>query len=101
MSSGKVLLDDLPLSKFHLKITALTFGAHLVDGYILGLIGITMTRLPAHMGSNDPFWSGFIGSSALIGLFLGSLFFGRISDRLGRQKIFSVSFVVISLGSLL
>ncbi len=100
MSVKQTRLDDLPLSKFHFKITALTFGAHLTDGYILGLIGIAFTQITPVMGL-DPFWQGMIGSSALIGLFLGSLFFGMVSDNLGRQKIFSISFLVIAVGSLL
>ncbi|WP_027188721.1 MFS transporter [Desulfovibrio cuneatus] len=99
MHQQKIRLDDLPLSPFHFKITALTFGAHLTDGYILGLIGIALTQITPLMGLNS-FWQGFIGSSALIGLFLGSLFFGMVADSLGRQKIFLISFVVIALGSL-
>jgi putative MFS transporter len=42
-----------------------------------------------------------LGSSALIGLFMGSLVLGWISDYIGRQKIFSFSFVIITLASAL
>ncbi|MGO4119007.1 MFS transporter, partial [Rhizobium ruizarguesonis] len=44
---------------------------------------------------------GLIGSSALIGLFLGSLILGYISDFIGRQKIFVLSFILITLASFL
>ncbi|MFV8038264.1 MFS transporter, partial [Enterobacter cloacae complex sp.6730764] len=47
----------------------------------------------------DPFWMGMIGSSALIGIFLGSLLFGRLSDIMGRQKIFLTSFLIITVAS--
>ncbi|WEI19062.1 hypothetical protein PY247_02800 [Acinetobacter proteolyticus] len=40
-----VNIDNVPLNKFHLKITALTFGAHLTDGYIIGLIGMVFTLI--------------------------------------------------------
>ena len=40
MNTETIRIDDLPLGKFHCKVIALTFGAHLTDGYILGLIGI-------------------------------------------------------------
>ncbi|MDF0606253.1 MFS transporter [Neisseriaceae bacterium TC5R-5] len=95
MTTTRIQLDDVPLNRFHLKIAGLTFGAHFTDGYILGLIGITLTLLTPHW-QLDAFWQGMLGSSALIGLFLGSLFFGWVSDYLGRQKIFLVSFILIT-----
>ncbi|WP_458722688.1 MFS transporter [Pseudomonas brenneri] len=98
MSTQPVNIDDLPIGRFHLKIAGLTFGAHLADGYILGMIGIALTLISPQM-QLDPFWQGLVGASALIGLFLGSLFFGWISDTLGRQKIFLVSFVLITIAS--
>jgi hypothetical protein len=100
MSVQPVKIDDLPIGRFHLKIAGLTFGAHFTDGYILGLIGIAFTLLSPQM-QLDAFWQGLIGASALIGLFLGSLFFGWISDKVGRQKIFLVSFVLITIASVM
>ncbi|SEC01949.1 MFS transporter, putative metabolite transport protein [Pseudomonas saponiphila] len=100
MSAATLKIDDLPIGRFHLKIAGLTFGAHFTDGYILGLIGIAFTLLSPQM-QLDAFWQGLIGASALMGLFIGSLFFGWISDHLGRQKIFLVSFVLITLASVL
>lgn len=100
MSGQTVKIDDLPIGKFHIKIAGLTFGAHFTDGYILGLIGIAFTLINPQM-QLDPFWQGLIGSSALLGLFFGSLFFGWISDHLGRQKIFLISFVLITLASVM
>ncbi|MGB3697278.1 MAG: hypothetical protein WBA05_07575 [Gordonia sp. (in: high G+C Gram-positive bacteria)] len=37
--------DNEPLSRFHLRITALTFGANFSDGYALGSIGIALTAI--------------------------------------------------------
>ncbi|MBE5102272.1 MFS transporter [Priestia aryabhattai] len=93
-----VKLDDAPLNKFHVKIAGLTFGAHFTDGYILGIIGIALTFLKPEM-ELSPLWVGLVGSSALIGLFLGSLILGWISDFIGRQKIFVFSFILITLAS--
>ncbi|MBU8879805.1 MFS transporter [Bacillus sp. FJAT-29790] len=100
MAKSMITLDDAPLNKFHFKMTALTFGGHFTDGYVLGMIGIALTLLTPQMDLN-PLWIGLIGSSALIGVFLGSLILGRIADIVGRQKIFALNFVIIVLASIL
>ncbi|MGE7837409.1 MFS transporter [Viridibacillus arvi] len=99
-SVNTIKLDDAPLNRFHIKIAGLTFGAHFTDGYILGIIGFALTLMTPQMGLS-PFWVGLIGSSALIGLFLGSLILGWISDYIGRQKIFVFSFTIITIASVL
>lgn len=95
---GRVNLDDVPLNRFHIKIAGLTFGAHLTEGYVLGTVGYALSAMGKQMPL-DPFWMGMIGSSALIGIFLGSLLFGRLSDIMGRQKIFLTSFLIITVAS--
>jgi putative MFS transporter len=92
---NRVALDDVPLNRFHVKIAGLTFGAHFTEGYALGTIGYALSSLNKQIPL-DAFWTGLLGSSALIGIFIGSLVFGWLSDRLGRQKIFLLSFIIIT-----
>ena len=100
MNTSPVRMDDLPLNRFHCRIAALTFGAHLTDGDVLGVIGYAIIQLTPAM-QLTPFMAGMIGGSALLGLFLGSLVLGWISDHIGRQKIFTFSFLLITLASFL
>lgn len=100
MHAKTVRMDDLPLNRFHIRMAALTFGAHLTDGYVLGAIGFALAQLTPQM-SLSPLQEGLVGGAALFGLFLGSLVLGWISDRIGRQKIFTFSFVLITLASFL
>ncbi|MBI0580723.1 MFS transporter [Neobacillus cucumis] len=100
MTNQIVKLDDAPLNKFHYKMTALTFGGHFTDGYVLGMIGIALTLLTPQFDLN-PYWVGLLGSSALIGLFFGSLILGRLADVIGRRKVFTLNFVIIILASIL
>jgi MFS transporter, putative metabolite transport protein len=93
-----VLLDDVPLNAFHIKIAGLTFGAHFTEGYALGTIAYALSAMSSQM-QLDAVWKGMIGSSALMGIFVGSLVFGWLSDRIGRQKIFLLSFVIITLAA--
>lgn len=71
MNTSPVRMDDLPLNRFHCRIAALTFGAHLTDGYVLGVIGYAIIQLTPAM-QLTPFMAGMIGGSALLGLFIGS-----------------------------
>ncbi|WP_322028447.1 MFS transporter [Paraburkholderia sp. J76] len=95
---GRVTLDDIPVNAFHIKIAGLTFGAHFTEGYALGTIGYALASLNKQMPL-DTFWTGMVGSAALIGIFLGSLVFGRLSDRMGRQRIFLLSFLIITIAA--
>ena len=49
MNTSPVRMDDLPLNRFHCRIAALTFGAHLTDGYVLGVIGYAIIQLTPAM----------------------------------------------------
>lgn len=94
-----ISMDDLPLSKFHLKVALYTTGGKFCDGYILGVIGIALTLLGPQMELSS-LWYGLIGSSALIGLFLGSFFFGWLTDKIGRKPIYLTTialFIVFSI----
>ncbi|WP_026556428.1 MFS transporter [Arthrobacter sp. 35W] len=91
-------LDTLPFGRFHAKITAMTFGANFSDGYSLGIIGAVLPLLTTQMGLSG-FWEGMLASSALIGLFLGSLVLGRVSDIIGRQRVYALNFILIVLAS--
>jgi putative MFS transporter len=42
--AGATSYDEIPLNRFHLEITALTFCANFSDGYELGIIGIALPR---------------------------------------------------------
>jgi MFS transporter, putative metabolite transport protein len=97
-AQNTVTLDDVPVSAFHIKIAGLTFGAHFTEGYALGTIGYALASLNRQIPL-DTFWTGMIGSAALIGIFLGSIVFGRLSDRLGRQSIFLFSFLIITIAA--
>ena len=97
-ASRPISIDDVPLNAFHVKIAGLTFGAHFTEGFALGTIGYALAAMNRQMPL-DAFWMGMIGSSALMGIFFGSLVFGWLSDRLGRQKIFLLSFVIITVAA--
>ncbi|MGW4335861.1 MFS transporter [Rhodococcus koreensis] len=93
-------LDQIPFNRFHAKITAMTFGANFSDGYALGMIGAVLPSVSAGLGLTS-FWEGMIASSALIGLFFGSLILGRVGDIIGRQRLYVLNFALIAVVSVL
>lgn len=87
-----------PLTRFHLRVTATTFGANFSDGYALGIIGAVMPALSETMHLSGV-WQGLLGASALLGLFFGSILLGRVADVVGRQKLYLYNFVLIAAAS--
>jgi MFS transporter, putative metabolite transport protein len=87
------------MNAFHVRVCCYTTGGYFCDGYILGSIGLVLPLISGPMGLGSV-WQGLLGASALIGIFLGALIFGPITDRIGRQKILVFDLVVFVLASL-
>ncbi|WP_406205641.1 MFS transporter [Streptomyces decoyicus] len=93
------LIDDARFSPFHKKMFVLTAGGQFLDGYLLSIVGVVVLGISEDLGMSASA-AGLIGASALIGLFLGGLVFGRLTDRIGRQLLFTLHFIVIAAASI-
>ena len=85
-------LDRLPWSGFHrLVVTALGI-TWILDGLEVTLAGSVAAALQTsprlHLTAEQV---GLTGSAYLVGAVLGSLYFGHLTDRLGRKKLFNVT----------
>ncbi len=100
MENTLITMDNMPLKKFHYKLAAYTVGGMLIDGYILGIIEFALVLIVPYMNMN-PVWQGLIASSPLMGILVGSLIFGRISDKIGRQLIYTWHFIILIICSFL
>lgn len=87
-------LDDAPLSTFHKKLTLFSSGGPFLDGYILSIIGIALVQINEAWGMGT-LWNGLIGASALIGVFIGGLVFGNVTDRIGRKLMYTIDLIAI------
>ncbi|PRD14878.1 MFS transporter [Pantoea coffeiphila] len=97
--SAHISVEDVPLSRFHRLLTVRSGGGSFVDGYVLSIIGIAMTKVSPALGLNA-FWEGLIAASALIGIFFGGFLGGVLTDRLGRRLIYFVGPTLFILCSL-
>lgn len=94
------VIDNTNLSKFHMKMTIASTAGQLCDGYLLGIIA---PALPLFAAANliTPTLLGMIGAATLLGVFLGALIFGRLTDKYGRRKLFILQLFLILILSLM
>ena len=76
--SNNMSVEDVPISRFHRLLTVRSGGGSFVDGYVLSIIGIAMTKVSPALGLS-PLWEGLIAASALIGIFFGGFMGGVLT----------------------
>src|ERR1700712_4813194 len=82
-----VTIDDAPVRAFHWRLLAFVAGGMFIDGYIIGIVIGVFPRVPASFGLTSNYM-GLLAAAPLIGLCLGSLLLGPVTDALGRKPLF-------------
>jgi MFS family permease len=94
-------LDRLPWSKFHWRIVIGLGTVWILDGLEVTIVGSIASRL-TEKGSGIGMTAADIGLAAAIyvtGACIGALFFGQLTDRFGRKKLFMVTLGVYLLAT--
>ncbi|HZA09255.1 MFS transporter [Mycobacterium sp.] len=89
-------LDRLPWSRFHWRVVVGLGGVWILDGLEVTMVGNVAARL-TEKGSGIELTAGEIGVAAAVyitGACLGALFFGQLTDRFGRKRLFMVTLVL-------
>ena len=85
-------LDRLPWSPFHSLVIAALGITWILDGLEVTLAGSVAAALQQsprlHLSAEQV---GLTGSAYLAGAVLGALYFGHLTDRLGRKRLFNVT----------
>ena len=93
-------LDRLPWCRFHRLVVAALGITWILDGLEVTLAGSVAAALQTsprlHLTAEQV---GLTGTAYLAGAVLGSLFFGHLTDRLGRKKLFNVTLGVYLLAT--
>jgi MFS family permease len=93
-------IDRLPWSRFHTRLVMALGVAWILDGLeitIASNVGPDLTqKATLHMSAGGV---ADIATWYLIGEIIGALFFGRLSDKLGRKNLFMVTLGVYLVGS--
>jgi MFS family permease len=83
-------IDRLPWARFHWMVVMGLGTVWILDGLEVTIVGSVAARLTQH-GSGISITAGGIGTAAAIyvsGACLGALFFGQLTDRFGRKRLF-------------
>jgi MFS family permease len=93
-------LDALPLGRFHLLVIAALGITWILDGLEVTLAGALSGELKqsSALGLSNA-QVGLAGSCYLAGAVLGAVFFGWLTDRLGRKKLFTITLTVYLLAT--
>jgi MFS family permease len=89
-------LDRLPWSRFHWRVVIGLGTVWILDGLEVTIVSAIASRL-TEPGSGVSMTAADIGIAAAIyvaGACLGALFFGQLTDRLGRKKLFMITLAV-------
>ncbi len=89
-------MDRLPWTKFHWSVVIGLGVSWILDGLEIQLVSESGFQETLGMSSAQV---GFTGTIYLVGQVVGALTFGRLTDRLGRKKLFILTLVIYLLGS--
>ena len=96
-------LDRLPWARWHWLVVIGLGTVWILDGLEVTIVGSMSDALKPEgdgLGMSS-FQIGFAGAAYVAGACVGALFFGHLTDRLGRKKLFMVSLGVYSVATVL
>ena len=83
-------LEKLPFSPWHRRLLLLAFFGTLFDAADFAMFGAALPPIAREFGLG-PAQAGLLATTGLFGAFLGALFWGTISDYIGRRTAFKVT----------
>lgn len=96
-------MDRLPWARWHWLVVVGLGTVWILDGLEVTIVGSMSNALkPDDTGLGmSSFQVGFAGSAYVAGACLGALFFGQLTDRFGRKKLFLITLGVYTVATVL
>lgn len=91
-------MHDMPWSRFHWMVIFGLGTAWILDGLEVQIVAAGGFEKTLHMSAADV---GLAGTVYLLGEVAGALIFGRLTDALGRKKMFTLTLMVYLVGAAL
>jgi MFS family permease len=89
-------MDRLPWARFHWMIIVGLGISWVLDGLEIQIVSNAGFAKEFHMDAGQVGW---VGTVYLVGEVVGALVFGRLSDKLGRRKLFILTLLIYLVGS--
>ena len=89
-------LETLPFSKWHRNFFILGFLGVMFDAADFALFGAALPPIAREFGLG-PAQAGLMATVGLVGAFVGALFWGTVSDYIGRRTSFSATIGIFAL----
>jgi MFS transporter, putative metabolite:H+ symporter len=89
-------LERLPFSRWHRNLFTLCFLGVMFDACDFALFGMALPPVAREFGLNQA-QAGLLATVGLVGAFLGALFWGTISDYIGRRTSFAATIGIFSI----
>src|SRR5215211_2397703 len=85
-------LDRLPFARFHWLVVCALGVTWMLDGLEVTLVGSLSPAIAGRDALNlSSTQIGLAGSAYILGAVIGALGFGRLTDRFGRRRLFTVT----------
>lgn len=88
-------IDDSPLTPFHRKLTLFSSGGPFIDGYVISIIGFTWASMGTSMEVTNSD-KGLIAAAIMVGIFIGGLVFGWLTDKIGRHIMYIADLLALA-----
>jgi len=89
-------LERLPFSAWHKRLLTVAFFGTMFDAADFAMFGAALPPIAREFGL-APAQAGLLATSGLFGAFLGALFWGTISDYIGRRAAFQTTIGIFAL----
>lgn len=88
-------LESLPFSRWHRALLLVAFFGIVLDAADFAIFGTALPLIRQEFGL-DVATAGLVGTIGLFGAFCGSLFWGSVSDHIGRRTAFRATVAILA-----